>query len=67
MTEVDAGTVRGWIAVVTLMTFLGICWWAYRSANRARFEEDGRIPFIDDAMSEPERSPSRDGREGSDV
>lgn len=67
MTEVDVGTVRGWIAVVTLMTFLGICWWAYRSANRARFEEDARIPFIDDAVSEPERGPSWDGREGSDV
>jgi len=63
----DVGTLRGWIAVVTLLTFLGICWWAYRSANRARFEEDGRIPFLDDAVAGAERSPSSDGREGSDV
>jgi cytochrome c oxidase cbb3-type subunit 4 len=45
----DVGVVRGWITVVTLLTFLVICWWAYRSANRQRFEEDGRIPFADDA------------------
>ncbi len=44
----DMGTLRGGITVVTLLTFLGICWWAYRSGNRHRFEEDGRIPFIDD-------------------
>jgi cytochrome c oxidase cbb3-type subunit 4 len=67
VTEVDVGTLRGWIAVVTLLTFLGICWWAYRSANRARFEEDGLIPFLDEGVTGSERSTSLDGREGTDV
>jgi cytochrome c oxidase cbb3-type subunit IV len=45
----DEGTLRGVIAVVTLATFLGICWWACRGANARRFEEAGRLPFEDGA------------------
>ncbi len=44
----DMGTVRGLIAAVTMATFLGICWWAYRGKNRTRFEQDGLMPFADD-------------------
>ncbi|HPG28783.1 MAG: cbb3-type cytochrome c oxidase subunit 3 [Spirochaetaceae bacterium] len=42
------GFVRGLITVVTLATFLGICWWAYRPSSRARFEADGWLAFDDD-------------------
>ena len=45
---VDMGIVRGVIAVVTLLVYLGIFWWAYRSGNRDRFERDGWIPFEDE-------------------
>ena len=41
----DMGVVRGVITIVTMVTFLGICWWAYRSGNRQRFEEDALMPF----------------------
>jgi len=44
----DLGEFRGWITVITLLTFLGICWWAYRSGNRQRFEQDALLPFLDD-------------------
>lgn len=44
----DINQLRGAITVVTLATFLGICWWAYRSPNRKRFEQDALIPFMDD-------------------
>ena len=44
----DVGTLRGLIAVITLATFLGICWWAYRGKNRQRFEEDALMPFAED-------------------
>jgi len=63
----NEGTVRGVITVVTMVTFLGICWWAYRSANRERFEEDARLPFAEDGggsggAAEPEgRGTSRRG------
>ena len=33
----DLGLLRGLITLLTLATFLGICWWAYRGDNRARF------------------------------
>ena len=45
------GELRGLITVATMLTFLGICWWAYRSGNRERFEEDARIPFADEVES----------------
>jgi cytochrome c oxidase cbb3-type subunit 4 len=53
------GELRGLITVVTMLTFLGICRWAYRSGNRERFEEDARIPFADEVESS--RSTSGDG------
>jgi cytochrome c oxidase cbb3-type subunit 4 len=45
------GELRGLITVATMLTFLGICWWAYRSGNRERFEEDALIPFADEVES----------------
>jgi cytochrome c oxidase cbb3-type subunit 4 len=49
------GEVRGLITVVTFLTFIGICWWAYRASNRARFEEDALMPFLDDEPPEIRR------------
>jgi cytochrome c oxidase cbb3-type subunit 4 len=47
----DLGILRGLITLITLVTFLGICWWAYRPENRARFEEDGWLAFGDEEPS----------------
>jgi cytochrome c oxidase cbb3-type subunit 4 len=44
----DMGLLRGGITLVTLATFIGICWWAYRPANRDRFEADGLMAFTDE-------------------
>jgi cytochrome c oxidase cbb3-type subunit 4 len=44
----DVNTVRGLCTIVAMLAFLGVVWWAYRSANRKRFEEDARIPFADE-------------------
>ena len=41
----EMGLVRGVITVLTLLAFLGICWWAYRPSSRQRFEEDALLPF----------------------
>jgi cytochrome c oxidase cbb3-type subunit 4 len=46
----DFGLMRGLIALITLSTFVGICWWAYRPANRSRFEEDGLLAFAEDEV-----------------
>ena len=47
------GEVRGIITLLTFLSFLGVCWWAYRSANRQRFERDALLPFA------PFAAPSR--------
>ncbi|MFO0689949.1 MAG: CcoQ/FixQ family Cbb3-type cytochrome c oxidase assembly chaperone [Myxococcota bacterium] len=44
---IDEGLLRGGIAVVSLVAFLGICWWAYRPKSRARFEADALLVFED--------------------
>ena len=44
----DYGDLRGLITVITLVTFLAICWWAYRSGNRRRFEQDALLVFDED-------------------
>lgn len=36
------------VTVVFFITFIGIIWWAYGNSRKARFEEDGQIPFEDD-------------------
>ena len=45
---IDEGILRGGIAVVSLSSFLGICWWAYRPKSRARFEADALLVFDDE-------------------
>jgi cytochrome c oxidase cbb3-type subunit 4 len=54
---IDEGFVRGGIAVLSLATFLGICWWAYRPKSRTRFEQDALLVF-----DEAEKANERIGR-----
>ena len=53
METMDMGILRGAIAVVSLATFLGICWWAYRPSHRGRFENDGWLAFDPEETPEP--------------
>jgi cytochrome c oxidase cbb3-type subunit 4 len=39
--------VRGVITALSLACFVGIVIWAYSPRNRARFEQDARLPFED--------------------
>lgn len=66
---IDEGILRGLIAVISLATFMGICWWAYRPQSRERFERDAMLVFDEDdrpvvrAVRTSERSGSaREGR-----
>jgi cytochrome c oxidase cbb3-type subunit 4 len=43
--DLDLGVMRGGITILTLLAFLGICWWAYRPSSRRRFEQDALLPF----------------------
>lgn len=53
----DLGLIRGLITVATLLAFLGICWWAFRPANRERFEKDAQLVF-------PEEDEGQEKRQG---
>lgn len=46
--SIDYGTVHSIATVAAMAAFGGICWWAWRPANRQRFEEDSLLPFINE-------------------
>lgn len=55
----DPGMLRGIGDLVLMGAFVALCVWAYSPAQRARFEEDARLPFRD----EPDEVPTeRSGR-----
>ena len=45
--NVGLGTLMGVMTVLFLLFFLAWTVWTYAPANRARLEEDARIPFLD--------------------
>jgi len=47
----DINDFRGLITLVTMIAFGGVCWWAYSSRNRSRFEDDAMLPFADERES----------------
>jgi cytochrome c oxidase cbb3-type subunit 4 len=44
----DMGVFQGLITAFTMVVYAGIFWWAYRGANRERFDEDALLPFGED-------------------
>lgn len=45
----DINDLRSIMTVVSLLTFIGIIWWAYGvKGNRKRFDEAANLPFADD-------------------
>ncbi len=46
----DYSALHSIATVAAFIAFIGICWWAYRPANRDRFEADGRLPIETDPI-----------------
>ena len=44
----DINTLRILATLACFATFLAIGLWAYARSNRERFDEDARIPFLQD-------------------
>jgi cytochrome c oxidase cbb3-type subunit 4 len=44
----DINTLRIIATLLCFATFAGLLVWAYSSRNRTRFEEDAKIPFLQD-------------------
>jgi len=49
----DINTLRTLITLLAFGVFLGIVWWAYSPARRARFERDAQLVFDDGAEGAP--------------
>ena len=44
----DINDLRSIVTVVSMLTFLGVIWWAYGvKSNKQRFEEAANLPFAD--------------------
>ena len=44
----DINDLRSIVTVVSLLTFLGVVWWAYGvKSNKQRFEQAANLPFAD--------------------
>ncbi len=44
----DINDFRGLITLATMLAYGGVCWWAYSSRNRSRFEDDAMLPFANE-------------------
>lgn len=44
----DINDLRSIMTVVSLLTFLGIVWWAFSRKNGERFDEAAKLPFAED-------------------
>ncbi len=62
----DTGTLRGIIAIVSLVVFLGIVWYAYGRKRRKRFDEAANLPFADDEMDRRSAEAERRGAADND-
>ncbi len=46
--DISINDLRSAVTVVSLLTFLGIVWWAYGlKSSQKRFEEAANLPFTD--------------------
>ncbi|MBS0315832.1 MAG: cbb3-type cytochrome c oxidase subunit 3 [Proteobacteria bacterium] len=46
--NLDVNDVRIAVTVLSMLFFIGICFWAYSRRNRARFDEAAELPFQSD-------------------
>ena len=44
----DINELRGWVVVMMMILFIGICWWAFSPKRRQRFDEAANLPFADE-------------------
>jgi cytochrome c oxidase cbb3-type subunit 4 len=51
----DAGTLGSVMTVVSFVLFVVIVWWAFRRANKSKFEDAANLPFQEDAVDAGQR------------
>jgi cytochrome c oxidase cbb3-type subunit 4 len=50
----DLNDLRSLVTLFSFGIFAAIAAWAWRPANRARFDDDALLPFADEAPASPE-------------
>ena len=54
--DIDINDLLSVVTVVSLLTFLGIVWWAYGlKSSKKRFEEAANLPFADEEAERTEK------------
>lgn len=48
----DINDLRGLSTVFLMVTFCGMCIWAYSSKRKATFDEAANLPFADEALNQ---------------
>jgi cytochrome c oxidase cbb3-type subunit 4 len=51
----DINLIRSAVTVLAFVSFLGICWWAYRRPTQRQFDAAAQLPFAD-TVTGPQRS-----------
>ena len=57
----DSGTLHGISTLFAMVAFLSVCWWAYKPANRKRFEEDGQLALDSDPIYQARAEKTKSG------
>ena len=47
----DEGTLQGIGTILTMIAFLGVCWWAFSDGKKKDFDEAAQLPFADEKTS----------------
>jgi len=59
----DINDLRSIMTLVSMLTFLGIVWWAFfLKANKKRFDEAANLPFADDEADRAELGLTRNDK-----
>ncbi len=48
----DINDLRGLSTLLLMVSFIGLCFWAYSSKRKKAFEEAAHLPFADEALSQ---------------
>ena len=47
----DITDIRGIATLLVMISFFGVCFWAYSAKNKSRFDEAEQLPFADDDIN----------------
>ena len=48
----DINDLRGLSTLFLMITFIGMCFWAYSSKRKKTFDEAAQLPFADDELNQ---------------